>query len=68
MTVNFPAPWDLPDAPVDVIRAACMRLLSEPQFRDAAKRLGDLVAADAEHSSLVEELEAVAATSGSAAA
>ena len=42
--------------------AACVRLLSEPQFRTAAKRLGDLVAAEAESSTLVRELEAVAAT------
>jgi UDP:flavonoid glycosyltransferase YjiC (YdhE family) len=51
----------MPDAPVESIRAACVRLLGEPQFRAAARRLGDLVAAEAERSTLVRELEAVAA-------
>ena len=51
----------LPDAPTEVIRAACLRLLAEPQFRAAARRLGDLVAAEAESSTIVQELEAVAA-------
>jgi hypothetical protein len=35
--------------------------LGETQFRSAARSLGDLVAADAEHSTLVQELETVAA-------
>jgi len=48
----------MPDASVDAIRAACDRLLREPHFRAAAKRLGDLVAADAEASTVVGELEA----------
>jgi len=51
----------LPDAPVDAIRAACGRLLAEPAFGAAARRLGDLVAADAERSTIVEELESAAA-------
>jgi UDP:flavonoid glycosyltransferase YjiC (YdhE family) len=58
----------MPDAPVEVIRAACARLLSERHFRDAARRLGDLVAADAERSTVVQELEAAATIPGSAAA
>jgi MGT family glycosyltransferase len=58
----------MPDAPVEAIRAACARLLSEPQFRDTARRLGDLVAADAERSTVVQELEAAAINPGSAAA
>jgi hypothetical protein len=49
------------DAPVEAIRAACQRLLEEPAFRAAAKRLGDLVAADAERSTVVPELEEAAA-------
>jgi MGT family glycosyltransferase len=50
----------MPDAPVPAIRAACERLLNEPQFRNAAKILGDLVAAEAEKSAIVEELELLA--------
>jgi MGT family glycosyltransferase len=48
------------EAPVEAIRAACKRLLGEPSFRAAARRLGDLVAADAENSTVVPELEAAA--------
>lgn len=51
----------VPDASVDDLRRACERLLDEPHFREAARRLGDLVAADAERSVLVPELEAAAA-------
>jgi MGT family glycosyltransferase len=51
----------LPDAPVEAIRTACERLFTEPGFRASAKRLGDLVAAEAEHSNVVEELEMAAA-------
>jgi len=58
----------LPDASVDAIRDACTRLLNDPSFRDAAKCLGDLVAADAENSTVIEELEAAAAETGSVAA
>lgn len=50
----------MPSATADEIRTACARLLREPSFRAAAKRLGDLVAAEAEGSTLVRELEAVA--------
>jgi UDP:flavonoid glycosyltransferase YjiC (YdhE family) len=51
----------MPDASVDSIRVACKRLLEEPQFRAAAKRLGDQVAAEAEQSKVVEEMEEIAA-------
>ena len=51
----------LPDAAVEGIRAACDRLLRDPSFRAAAKRLGELVAADAENSTIVQELESAAA-------
>jgi UDP:flavonoid glycosyltransferase YjiC (YdhE family) len=50
----------MPDATVEAIRAACERLLNEPSFRAAAKHLGDLVATEAENSTVVQELEAVA--------
>jgi len=53
----------LPDAPVKAIRAACERLLTEPTFRASAKRLGDLVAAEAEHSPMIQELESAARNS-----
>ena len=55
----------MPDASVDAIRAACVRLLSETQFRTAARCLGDLVATDAEQSTLVRELETVVAETAS---
>lgn len=51
----------MPDASADAVRAACARLLREPQFRTAAEQLGDLVAAEARDSTLVPELEALAA-------
>jgi MGT family glycosyltransferase len=50
----------LPDAPVEEIRAACERLLSDASFRAAARKLGDQVAAEAENSTVVQELEAAA--------
>jgi UDP:flavonoid glycosyltransferase YjiC (YdhE family) len=56
------------DASVEAIRAVCDRLLKEPSFRAAARRLGDLVAIEAENSSVAMELEAAASdASGSAA-
>jgi hypothetical protein len=45
---------------IEAIRAGCVRLLGEPEFRAAAGRLGDLVAAEAETSTIVLELEAAA--------
>lgn len=50
----------LPGATVEAVRGACERLLAEPSFRAAARRLGDAVAAEAENSTVVAELEAVA--------
>ena len=50
----------LPDASAEAIRGACERLLSEPSFRMAARALGDKVAADAENSTVVQELETAA--------
>lgn len=50
----------MPNATVEEIRAACLRLLNEPSFKTAAKRLGDLVANEAENSTLVKELEEAA--------
>src|SRR5437868_3104626 len=50
----------MPDATVDAIRTACQRLLNEPSFRANAERLGDQVAAEAENSQVVQELEAAA--------
>jgi UDP:flavonoid glycosyltransferase YjiC (YdhE family) len=41
------------------IAAAIMRLLEEPQFRIAARRLGDIIAAEIGNASLVGELEGI---------
>jgi len=54
----------MPGASLEVIRGAGERLLSDASFRAAAKRLGDLVAADAENSTVVRELEAAASEAG----
>lgn len=56
-----------PDAGVETIRSACERLLDEPSFRLAAKKLGDAVALDAQQSTVVQDLENSAATSTGAA-
>jgi UDP:flavonoid glycosyltransferase YjiC (YdhE family) len=48
------------DASVETIRGACERLLGEASFRTAARQLGDQVAAEAENSSVIKELEAAA--------
>jgi MGT family glycosyltransferase len=45
------------------IRAALVRLLEEPRFAEAARRLGEAVARDARSPAVVEELEALAAAS-----
>jgi MGT family glycosyltransferase len=50
----------MPDASIEAIREACTRLLNDPAFRTAATKLGDLVAAEAENSMVVHELEAAA--------
>jgi MGT family glycosyltransferase len=47
-------------ASVEEIRAACLRLLGERAFAEAARRLGDKVAADAARCTVVEALEAAA--------
>jgi len=52
----------MPDASVEAIREACKRLLTQAKFRTAAERLGDLVAAEVEASTLIEELEAATGT------
>jgi MGT family glycosyltransferase len=52
----------MPDASVKAIREACKRLLTQAKFRTAAERLGDLVAAEVEASTLIEELEAATGT------
>jgi MGT family glycosyltransferase len=57
----------LADATVDAIRTACTNLLNDPSFRAAAKRLGDAVAAEAENSTVVQELEEAATNSPIAA-
>jgi MGT family glycosyltransferase len=50
----------MPDATVETIHEACRRLLEDPSFKAAARRLGDAVTADAENSTVVEELETAA--------
>jgi UDP:flavonoid glycosyltransferase YjiC (YdhE family) len=49
-----------PAAPAEEIRAALGRLLGEDGFRDAARRLGAAVAAEASSLAVVDELEALA--------
>lgn len=49
------------DASLAAFRSACERLLGEASFRDAARRLGDRVATEAEQSAVVRELEVAAA-------
>jgi len=50
----------MPDASSEAIRDACMRILTEPEFRAAATQLGDLVAGEVDASNIVDELEAAA--------
>jgi MGT family glycosyltransferase len=49
------------NAPEEAIAAAVKRLLTEPHFRAAARRLGDAIQADIERSALVGELETMVA-------
>ena len=56
----------MPDASVEAIRAACESLLNDEKFQQAATRLGDLVATEAENSTVAQELEAVATSSQNA--
>jgi len=48
-----------PSAGSDEILGALKRLLDEPAFAEAARRLGDAVACEVEASSIVVELEAL---------
>jgi len=50
----------MPDASVEAMRTACERLLNDSSFRKQARILGDKIAAEAETSIVVEELEAAA--------
>ncbi|MGH7803062.1 MAG: glycosyltransferase, partial [Candidatus Binatia bacterium] len=54
-----------PTATSAEIRAALERLLVGPEFREAAKRLGEAVAGDAARSTAVAELEDLADPEGS---
>ena len=56
-----------PTASSDGMRAALRRLLVEPSFRLAARRLGDAVAQEVGSSRVIEELEALAAADVSVA-
>lgn len=47
-------------APTEEIRAALTRLIFEPEFRTAARTLGDAIDAEARASSLIADLEALA--------
>jgi UDP:flavonoid glycosyltransferase YjiC (YdhE family) len=49
-----------PAAAAEEIRAALARLLGEDGFRDAARRLGAAVAAEASSPAVVDELEVLA--------
>jgi len=51
-----------PSATTDEICNAIRRLLSEPAFREGARKLGDAVAAEVANSRVIEELEAAART------
>jgi MGT family glycosyltransferase len=50
-------------ATIEDIRAALERLLGEPSFGAAARRLGEAIAAEARSATLIEDLEALAAVS-----
>ncbi len=50
-----------PTAPEADIAAAVNRLIREPHFRENARRLGDAIRAEIASSSLVEEMETIAA-------
>lgn len=54
----------MPNASVGEIRVACDRLLNDPSYRAAARKLGDVVAAETENSNVVQELEEAAALVG----
>jgi UDP:flavonoid glycosyltransferase YjiC (YdhE family) len=50
-----------PSASQAEIAAAINRLITEPQFKAAARRVGDAIKADIDRSSLVDEMETIAA-------
>jgi UDP:flavonoid glycosyltransferase YjiC (YdhE family) len=50
-----------PTASYGEIAAAINRLIAEPEFKAAARRLGDAIKADIDRCSLVEEMETIAA-------
>jgi UDP:flavonoid glycosyltransferase YjiC (YdhE family) len=50
-----------PTAPEADIAAAVNRLIGEPQFKMSARLLGEAIKADVDRSSLVDEMEAIAA-------
>ena len=50
-----------PNAPEEAIAAAVNRLLTEPHFRAAARRLGNAIQADIDRSALAGELETMVA-------
>jgi UDP:flavonoid glycosyltransferase YjiC (YdhE family) len=52
-----------PSASPGRIAAAVRRLLAEPSFREGARRLGEQLRRDADGSTLVAEIEAVAGRS-----
>jgi MGT family glycosyltransferase len=49
-----------PTASEAEIAAAVKRLIAEPQFKEAARRVGDAIKADIDASGLVDEMEAIA--------
>lgn len=49
-----------PEAPTEEIRAALTRVLAEPTFREAARRVGELMAGDRAEERAADELETVA--------
>jgi UDP:flavonoid glycosyltransferase YjiC (YdhE family) len=51
-----------PDAAAVEIRAALARLLAEPSFRDAARKLGEPMVGDKAEQRAADELEAIAHT------
>jgi UDP:flavonoid glycosyltransferase YjiC (YdhE family) len=51
-----------PTASEAEIAAAMNRLITEPQFQAAARRVGDAIKADIDGSTLVDEMEAIAAS------
>ena len=50
-----------PNASAEKIRDAVRQLLTQPQYREQARRLGETIVADARQSKAVPELERIAA-------